>query len=1018
MRALLAACLALGTSVAFALDPDRLLSEYHHQLFSPRGAGVTDVTQVAQTEDGYLWVGTSVGLYRFDGVTFDLMQSLGGRSILHSPVSSVFSEPGGGLWIGFGAGGGVGHYKAGVYTSFNPDQGWTKMYGGVVDGDGATWTAVDHQLFRIVNLVKEIVGADWGVEDAKVHEVVIDKAGTIWASVASGNDLLYLPRGEHRFRSLGQDVRGRLLAVTPDGTVFVSGPRGITAVTTRAGLPERVVKITDQAAGRILGDHGGGLIIALPQGLAHVGSVRTVLEPRGGEALTRDVLKLSYGPQESQEVVYSLAEDRDDNVWVATGTGLHRIRDTRLTPLTIPGAAFTFSVVPGADGAVWASNWYQGLIKVEHRTTFSVVRNVGTQVSALYRDRNGVVWVGSPSGVWRENPQQAFAPVAVPVALLQPLPQNMALDAANELWFSSANIVRGSPERADWRKLSTQDGFGERSTEWALMSDSVGRIWTATGTEISRVDNGKAQRLDALSAKVKVGGILTFAERNGHLWIGGLEGLALVRGDVVVHLRTRSGASFNQVVGVLETAQGDLWVRGADDAWRVLADELRSALSNGRTEVEAEHFDVLDGLTGLSIRPKPVMAEASDGVIWFGTHQGLAWFDPSRPRRPTPTPPGRIQAVRVDGRIVDSSSNVEVPALARHVEISYTAIDLGYPERIQFRYKMDGIDRDWQVAGTRRVAYYNDLPPGDYHFSFAATDRDGHWHEESGPPLSLHVVPSWTQTAWFKLGVALAVILLATLAYRLRMLYVAKGLRAQLRRQMTERDRILVTRQAERERIARELHDTLIQSTQGLIYLFQGLTERISLDDRTRAQLESALVRANEVAAEGRDRIEDLRETTKIATDLPRALAALGGEALAQTDIQFRTIVTGAAREIGPGVIDAISWIGREALVNAARHSHASSVEIEIAHEDDVLMVAIRDDGVGLPEEILIANTPGHWGILGMRERAASIDADIKFRPLKGGGTEVRLTTPGTVAYGDMTGRFRWRSFERRSRSS
>jgi signal transduction histidine kinase len=246
---------------------------------------------------------------------------------------------------------------------------------------------------------------------------------------------------------------------------------------------------------------------------------------------------------------------------------------------------------------------------------------------------------------------------------------------------------------------------------------------------------------------------------------------------------------------------------------------------------------------------------------------------------------------------------------------------------------------------------------------------------------------------------------------------VAKGLQAQLKRQMAERDRILITRQTERERIARELHDTLIQSTQGLIYLFQGLAERISPDDRTRAQLESALVRANEVAAEGRDRIEDLRETIKISTDLPRALAALGDEAFGQEDIRFRTIVTGAAREIGPGVIDAISWIGREALANARRHSHASSIEIEIAHEDESLVVSIRDDGVGLSEETVIADVPGHWGIRGMRERAASIDAHIEFRPRDGGGTEVRLTTPGTVAYGDMTGRFRWRSFERRARS-
>lgn len=176
--------LSLFTSLAFALDPGRLLSEYHHQLFSPRGAALTEVTQVAQTDDGYLWVGTSVGLYRFDGVTFELMPTLGGRSIAHLPVSCLIAEPGGGLWIGYGGGGGAGHYKAGVYTALGVDQGWKSMYFGLTDPDGVVWAVVDHKLVRVVNQVKEVVAADWGLADVDAHEVVIDKAGTIWVSLA------------------------------------------------------------------------------------------------------------------------------------------------------------------------------------------------------------------------------------------------------------------------------------------------------------------------------------------------------------------------------------------------------------------------------------------------------------------------------------------------------------------------------------------------------------------------------------------------------------------------------------------------------------------------------------------------------------------------------------------------------------------------------------------------------------------------------------------------------------------
>jgi len=375
--------------------------------------------------------------------------------------------------------------------------------------------------------------------------------------------------------------------------------------------------------------------------------------------------------------------------------------------------------------------------------------------------------------------------------------------------------------------------------------------------------------------------------------------------------------------------------------------------------------------------------------------------------------PGRPASRHAPAR--DSASPLAARAGRQAVQ-ERANIDLGYPERIQFRYRLEGFEKEWQLPGTRRIAYYNNLPPGEYIFKFGWTDRDGRWHEDDAETLSVHVEPAWFQTAWFKVAAFFAIVAVGTLLYRIRMRRLSSRLQAQLRQQMAERDRILTTRQAERERIARELHDTLIQSTQGLIYLFQGLAERLAPDERTRSQLESALARANEVAAEGRDRIEDLRETVKVSTDLPRALAALGHEILVDPEQRFRTIVTGPAREIGPGVIDAISWIGREALVNVNRHAHARDIEVEVLHEDDSLIVSIRDDGVGIPDEVLAIRIPGHWGMQGMRERAERIGATIGFIARAGGGTEVRVTTPASVAYGDMTGRFRWRLFERKSR--
>lgn len=1016
LRGFVGVLLTLFGSVASALDPGRTMSGYHTQVFFPRGAAVTQVTQVSQTDDGYLWVGTTSGLFRFDGVTFELMSSLGGHSIQHLPISTILAEPGGGLLVGYGGGAGSGRYISGVYTPLSAADGWKSLNSAAVDAEGVTWAVADHKLLRVANLIKQTVAADWGLEDVDVHEVVVDSVGTVWISLASGSDVMYLPRGEHRFRAVGQHFGARLLAASPDGIVYVSGPQGISAIVTHDGLPERIARISSQSAGRILADRDGGLLVSTPGGVAHVIGARKTAEEGGTLDLAADVLKLNFRSPDASAIVWCMTEDRDGNVWLGTNMGLERIRDTRLTPVALPQAGYTFSVVAGADGAVWASSYSAGLLKIENHSKVTVERGVGPRISAIYRDKGGSIWAGSPAGVWRSNGRGRFEALDIPSQFLQPWVASIAMDSSGSLWLMAADLVRGTPGRADWRKVTSNDGFSEGQSPWTMFSDTVGHIWMATGSKLMRVDDGKPRLLEAISSRLKVGAIQSFAEHNGHLWIGGIEGVALVRGDRVVDLRTRSGPPFSQVLSILETSNGELWVRGADDAWRVPAEELRDALSSGRNEVDVEHFDALDGLSSLTVRPRAELAEATDGLVWLSTVQGLSWFDPLRPHRPTPTPPAHIKLITVDAKVAASTTSIDIPPLSRHIEISYTAIELGYPERLQFRYKLDGFDREWLPAGTRRVAYYNELPPGDYQFRFASTDRDGRWHDEAASVLSLHVAPAWFQTLWFKVAVALAVILVATILYRLRMHQVGRRLHAQLKQQMAERDRILVTRQAERERIARELHDTLIQSTQGLIYLFQGLAERISPDERTRAQLENALIRANEVAAEGRDRIEDLRETVKVGTDLPRALAALGNDILAGREIGFRTIVTGVPREIGPAVIDALSWIGREALVNASRHAHATSVEVEIVHEDDSLVVSIHDNGVGIADEMLILNAPGHWGIQGMRERAKSIDATIDFVRRSPSGTQVRVTTPGTMAYGEMKGRFRWRSFERRSR--
>jgi signal transduction histidine kinase len=981
---------------------------------SPRGAAATEVTQVAQTADGYLWVGTSAGLYRFDGATFELMSTLGGQSIQGLPVICLFAAPGSGLWIGYGGGAGAAYYKSGLYSAIGSDKGWGTMLSGAVDPDGVAWAVVDRHLVRVEGSERREIGADWGLPDAAVREVVIDKTGTVWVSTTGQQDLMVLARGERRFRWVGQHIGAGLLAVAPDGTVFASGPGGLSAVVVRPGLQLKVIKISSRAFGRALADRDGGLVVSTPSGLAHIGDLRRLFEPGGEQQLMKDELPLARDVGQPAALVWSITEDNDGNVWVASNGALERFRDSRFTPLPIPGTSYSYSVVPGEHGSVWAANWDSGLLKVDDHHRISRVGEFGPHTGALYRDASGTIWMTTDAGLWHSDAQGKFTSVPVPESFLQPWVSNMVVDASGNPWLSSAKLVKRVSAAGEWRELTEKEGFGNGRAARAMLADHAGRVWLASGSDVIRVEGGVPHPLPELSGRIHVGAIQTMFERGPHLWFGGLGGLAVVRADSVLNLKVRDGPAFNQVFAVLETTDGDLWVRGADDAWHVAAQDLSRALRDDGGLVDAEHFDSLDGLSSMLVKSKSRLVQASDGIIWLATRQGLSWIDPGRNRAAIAAPVRHVQSVSIDGRKQAVSAAVTVPALTRHLEIAYTAIELGYAERIQFRYRLEGFDRDWQAAGKRRVAYYNELPPGDYRFRFSSTDRAGHWQDDDGVALAIHVAPAWFQTWWFRAACVLLAVLAAAVLYRIRMRHVALRLRMELQRESAERVRVATARQDERDRIARELHDTLIQSTQGLIFIFQGLAEKIATDAPLLARLKSALARANDVAAEGRDMIEDLRLPVPVPVDLAGSFSAIGSEAGEGWSAQFRTIITGPAYPIQPGVGDVICRIGREAVINAFQHADARTIEVEIIHDDAGLVVSVRDDGIGIPAATLEkVNIPGHWGIQGMRERAERLGARLELVNRANGGAEVRLTLPASVAYESQAERLRWRPFQR-----
>jgi signal transduction histidine kinase len=422
--------------------------------------------------------------------------------------------------------------------------------------------------------------------------------------------------------------------------------------------------------------------------------------------------------------------------------------------------------------------------------------------------------------------------------------------------------------------------------------------------------------------------------------------------------------------------------------------------------IQATLFDNSDGVRSFADAGgyTPRVAKSFDGKLWFTSPDGVSVIDPRHiPFNKLP-PPVHIEQVTADRMGFDASQDLRLPPLVRDLEIDYTALSLVVPEKNLFRYKLEGFDSDWQDVGNRRQAFYTNLPPRTYRFRVIACNNSGVWNE-TGDSFEFSIAPAYYQTIWFRLLCVVAFLALLWALYLLRL--------QQLRHQFTIG---MEARVNERTRVARELHDTLLQSFQGAVFQFQAARKLLLRNaDNTLQVMDEAIQAAEEGIAEGRAAIHDLRPEPAAQRDLPELLKATGHElAGAQGSDRhppgFSVIVEGKQQALPPMLQDEVYRICREVLRNAFQHAAASRIEVEIRYDQDQLRVRIRDDGKGIDSKILEdSGRPGHWGISGMRERAQRIGSRLDFWSEMGAGTEVQLTVPAAMAYEKRRhkGRFR-----------
>ncbi len=1027
---------------AYAIDRGRKLDELHHTSWTYTEGSPGEVQALAQTTDGYLWLGTASGLFRFDGLRFQPYTPQSGRAFQQRNVVSLFAVPDGGLWVGYWYGG-VSFIKDGTVTDYGTAEGLPSraVLAFARDRQGAVWIAAGQDgLARLEGSRWRTIGPDWGFADL-AYTVFVDHAGTVW--VGTPTSVAYLVEGGHQFQIAADGLQHvRQIAEASDGTPWMAETgHGVRRVPL-TGTSNAAVLVGSQA---ITFDNQGSLwITSLGTGIRRVPYPERFqqLQTRGPSAWqfrSSDVQAFTQENGLTSDYVNSVLHDREGNVWFGTSSGLDRFRQSPVVPvplqplldrgaLPIPSLrSFVTSALAADDhGSLWASGLGpQVLVQIGQDGIATQLRD--RPVDCAYRDPNGVIWFATPSSVFRIADERAATigskpgtvaynyhrglpagqglilrqldlPTAGGIAVtLQSRVKAITQDLSGRLWIAMGSGTYRL-EASSWTSLESLGGPKGMAT--AEFTDPAGRIWFGFTNTVAMLDGNSVKILSDKDG-LEVGAVTSIQGKGRTIWIGGELGLAFFDGSRFQPVTSSDGKAFAGVSGIVADAEDGLWFSDNRGIVHIRESQLQQP---GPGKVEFESFGLLEGLT-TDLRgslASPSAVQTTDGRIWFATTKGLAWINPRMSQRNTVPPPVSIESIVADGRQHNNATFVSLPPGTANLQIDYTATSLTIPERVRFRYRLEGQDKDWQDAGTRREAFYTNLDPGSYEFRVIACNNDGVWND-TGASVSFSIAPSYYQTRWFRVAAGVAVLALLWTLYQFRLRQVAHAFNLRLDERVSERTRI-----------ARELHDTLLQSFQGLMLRFQSVRDLLPAHpERAVEALDGALNRADQAIVEGRDAIQNLRSSTTAVAELAQAIAALA-EDFAQgpdgerSSATFRVSVVGTPRALHPLLRDDVYRIASEALRNAYRHAQARHIEAEVTYGVREVCVRIRDDGKGIDPQHLNAGRARHWGLTNMRERAKQIGSELSLWSEIGAGTEVELRIPRSVAYGYSRRRGFW----------
>jgi signal transduction histidine kinase/ligand-binding sensor domain-containing protein len=988
LRTLLSTALVTPPLATSAEEPRRL-AHYSHQRWIEGSEAPAPVMAMAQGRDGFLWLATGEGLFRFDGIRFERIEPQPNAE-QHNQPSALLVTKSGDVWTNFETSHRFAVFRQGELRILDAPAAPSRIVAMAEGADGAIWALTanyDAEVLRFQHGRWRTYNAADGLPRSNAANILVAADGTVW--VACSNAVSRMSPGSARFEThrtaldarVSQDPAGRIWVSDRDGSYPVTGPGGRGSATSLP-LPYRTGNA--HIRGMPLLDSEGNLWIAT----RYDGVQRFAMPSASSGSNWAEVETFTSRDGLSSDVTNQVLEDREGNIWVGTERGLDKFRPATLIaePMLRSPAAFGDKLLDASDGSVYIGQ-ARTIYRVRPGGTPEPFSRIAVEPQSLCEAPDGAIWVGT------RNEIIVLAMGGVRQKIERPdktanhnIIYDCAFDANGDYWISAAGGGVHRYQRGQWATI-VEAGDKIDFYPTTMVRTPRGGVVVQSGDRLIWLENSRrtSTRLDFGASALKV---LTLYSAGDHVFAAGAFGLSRYHPGGFQTVRSDEVSPASRINGIVRTPEGDTWLAYPKALVRIGPRELERAFIDKAFAAPTLSLGLGDGLTS---RPhshsQRSMVRGGDGRLWIATETGTLWMDPARIVRNTLPPSIAIKSVISDGKTYRDPTALKLPAAVSNIEIEFAALSFADPGRVRTGYRLEGFDRDWVDSGTRRQAFYTNLPPGKYRFRVIAANNDGVWNR-TGAAVDFEIPPTFFQSVWFLLLCSGLVLASLWCLYRLRVAQIANRIRSRLEERINER-----------ERIARELHDTLLQGVQGLILRFQAVADRIPVEEKSREQLETALAAADEVVLDARNRVHDLRGT-EVTGDLCAIIEQLVAATPFDPSIPVRIVVEGKPRPLHALVAAEITRIVREALFNIAHHAQASSAEIAIAFELRYLAIRVRDDGIGIPEDVLArGHKRGHFGMIGMRERIERIGGSISLSGSPKDGSEVTLTLPARLAF-------------------